>query len=1195
MAWSAGDMAAGTGKTVIAGGATGTISGAAAKTLSRTLETSGVLTYTGTGLAFGFSGGQAGVLDILAGGEFNIATDGDLTVANAGTHAVNNAGILRKSAGSDISQIDVPLTNTGQIEVQAGNLTTAAAFTLSGSINASGGQMTVAGGGTAVGAFSLIAGTVSIPASSTFTFQNGAVGTGNGLLALSGGSVNINTGDSASVARLIHRRGTVTGGGTITVTTTYSWTGSPSLGGTGKTIIAPGATATVSGTNPKLLGRTIEVQGTLNYTGSNWQFGVGGFDATLSIMSGGVLNITGDGDLVVFQAGTHTFNNAGTVNRSGAGATDVGMTANNNGTINVTAGTLGLDAGGAHTGSFAVNAGATLRFGGIHSLAPASSVSGAGAVEISAGSATFDGSFGISSLLVNGATLINTNSVVTALTLSGGSLGGSGNVVVTGTLSWTAGDMAFSTGKTILAPTGSGTISGTSNKWLSRTLENSGTLNYTGTNLLFGFAAGQAGVLDNLTGAVFHAQNDGDLLVWFAGSHAVNNSGTFNRSGTGTTIVDIPVNNTGATNITAGTLELGAGGAHTGSFSLNNSTTLRMAGTHSLSPASTVSGGGTAEFPNGTATIDGALSVASLRVLGATVDVNSNASVTSLEVTGGSLGGSGVLTVTSTLTWSGGNMAAGTGKTVLAATGAGTISGASNKFLSRTLENSGTITYSGTNLLFGFGAGQAGVLDNLVGAIFSVTAGGDFAQNNVGTHAVNNAGTINRSGAGITNSGVPFNNDGLVNLSTGTLSLDAGGNSSGSFATSVGTALRFGGGTHTLQPASSITGSGVVQFVGGTTTVDGTLTVPTMEISADTVVNSSPSVTTLNMTGGSLGGTGIVTVTGTLSWSGGNMAAGTGKTSLASTAVGTISGSGNKWLSRTLENAGTLDYNGSNLLFGFGAAEAGVLDNLGTGIFTADGDGDFGVANAGAHAITNGGTFNRIGAGTTSVASGITFTTSNSVDVQAGTLDIADAYIQTGGVTILAAGTTLSAGGDVDIQSGSLRGFGAIGGNLINSGQVRPGGAGVAGTLSVTGDYTQTASGTLQIEIGGTGAGTFDVLAVTGAVTLDGSLNVALINSFNPALSDSFTVLTFASRNGDFASKNGLAIGGGKQLDPVYNTNDLTLVTIAAIPAPKPGEQSGGVETESPDRRRAASDEAFQKFFRTAASEGVTVGAALDD
>ncbi len=1145
LTWTGGDMVSSTGKTVLTSSGTGSIPGAGSKSLSRTLEVGGILTYSGINLQFGVGVAQSGVLSILSGGEFDVTGDGDLTELNPGTHSVLNAGIFRKSGGTDSTILGVPFTNTGLLDILAVNVTAAAPFTFGGTVSGTGGQLTITAGGDAVGAYAIAAGTVTIP-SGTFTLQNGAVGSGAGILILSGGTLQVETGESASVAKLTHRRGTLTGAGTLTVTNTFTWAAAPAVGG-GTTIIAAGATGTLSGTGNKFLGRTLENQGTLNYTGTGLQFGFGGQNGILTNAASGILNFTGDGDLSLFNAGSHAFNNLGTVNRSGTGVTSIAIPASNSGTVNVDAGIYSMDVGGSHSGTFSVDASATLRLnGGTHLLTPASSTSGGGTLHVAAGTATVDGTLSISFLQINSTVDINSNATVGTLAFISSSLGGTGIVTVNSSFAWSGGDMAAGTGKTVVAGTATGTISGASNKWLSRTLENSGNLSYTGSNLFFGFALGQAGVLSNLSGGIFNSVNDGDLLVWFGGSHAVNNAGSFNRSGTGTTDIDVPYNNSGSTNVTAQTLGLDAGGTHTGSFAVSSSSTLRMGGGHALGGAASVTGAGRMDVNSGTTNSGGTFTIDTARVLGGTLNLNSASAISSLELSAGTLGGSGVLTVSSGLTWSAGNMAAGSGKTVLGAAGTGTISGSGNKWLSRTLENNGTLDYTGSNLLFGFAASQAGVLSNLSGGVFNANGGGDFTQAFAGTHSILNAGTFNRFGAGATNVVIPFDNSSAVHVTAGVLSLDMGGTSSGLFTASVGSTLRFGGGTHNLTGSSSLGGGGTAQFSGGTTNVDGGLGIGTVDINAPTNINSSPSFSNLNMTGGSLGGTGTVTVTGTLSWSGGNMAAGTGKTVIASSGSGTITGAGSKWLSRTLENAGTLDYLGANLSFGFGALQAGVLNNLGTGVFTADGGGDFGLTNAGSHAIINSGTMNRTGAGTTSVAFGISFTTSGAVDIQAGTLDVSEDYTQTGGTTILGVGTTLGSAGDVLITSGSLRGFGTIDSNLVNSGQVRPGGAGAAGTIIVTGDYTQNASGSLNIELGGTAAGTFDVLSVGGSVALDGTLNVSLINSFNPAMSDQFMIMTWSTQSGSFATMNGLNIGGGKQLDPDFNTNDLTLNTIPA-------------------------------------------------
>jgi autotransporter-associated beta strand protein len=65
---------------------------------------------------------------------------------------------------------------------------------------------------------------------------------------------------------------------------------------------------------------------------------------------------------------------------------------------------------------------------------------------------------------------------------------------------------------------------------------------------------------------------------------------------------------------------------------------------------------------------------------------------------------------------------------------------------------------------------------------------------------------------------------------------------------------------------------------------------------------------------------------------------------------------------------------------------------------------------------------------------------------------------------------------------GALGGSGLIGGNLINTGMVGPGNS--IGTLSVGGNFTQTASGTYSVEANG--AGQSDLINVGGTATLQG-------------------------------------------------------------------------------------------------------------
>ncbi len=176
------------------------------------------------------------------------------------------------------------------------------------------------------------------------------------------------------------------------------------------------------------------------------------------------------------------------------------------------------------------------------------------------------------------------------------------------------------------------------------------------------------------------------------------------------------------------------------------------------------------------------------------------------------------------------------------------------------------------------------------------------------------------------------------------------------------------------------------------------------------------------------------------------------------------------------------------------------------------------------------------------------FTNAGTVVVStATTLTAPGRYTQTAGNTTLNGGT-LSAGsgtstGTVDIQKGALAGSGTINANVANAGQVNPGGTGAPGVLTVKGNYSQSATGTLNIEIGGLGSGTqYDQLVVSGTVTLGGTLSVRLINGFVPNLGDSFQVLLFGSRSGDFASPFDLVLDSNWLVRRTFDGSSMTLV-----------------------------------------------------
>lgn len=123
---------------------------------------------------------------------------------------------------------------------------------------------------------------------------------------------------------------------------------------------------------------------------------------------------------------------------------------------------------------------------------------------------------------------------------------------------------------------------------------------------------------------------------------------------------------------------------------------------------------------------------------------------------------------------------------------------------------------------------------------------------------------------------------------------------------------------------------------------------------------------------------------------------------------------------------------------------------------------------------------------------------------------------------------------------GILKGSGTVFGDLTNAGKVQPGSS--LGRLTVFGAFSQQASGSVDVEVGGRGAGvSYDQFAINGAATLAETLNISLVNGFTAANGTVFQVVTFGSHAGDFATVNGLAQAGGVSFTKQTNATNVTL------------------------------------------------------
>jgi hypothetical protein len=536
--------------------------------------------------------------------------------------------------------------------------------------------------------------------------------------------------------------------------------------------------------------------------------------------------------------------------------------------------------------------------------------------------------------------------------------------------------------------------------------------------------------------------------------------------------------------------------------------------------------------------------------------INTNGTLT-LSVSQSVLNGAGDLNVAGTLDCQNGTMS-GAGSTTIGSSGQLLI-GSAGVTLARNVVNSGTITWAGGNLAFSAGA----LLNNASGGELDISADGHL-NGSAGT-PLNNSGTVRVTGGGAgTLINAPFSNSGLVEIQTAGLSLNFGGTHTGSFAVAAGGTLAFGGGSHTLSAVSHVSGAGIVSVSGsasvaangvldpgnalsvngGVVTIGATgdLTGAALNLLGNNAVvlfGSGGSVAALSVSAGTLGGSTPIVVSGPLSLSGGAV------TNQSLTAAGGVTITGNVTLNGTkLINPLLAVWSAGNLT----GANGATISNLFGASFINTFDGNAASGAGATPLFVNAGSFQKTNGTAALGATSIDFEFINTglVEVQTNTLRY--------GLNQQITGLTLLDGGFLDAQAqslqfagGTLVGTGSVSvantKQLVNSASVSPGLP--LGELDVSGNYQQTALGTLYIELGGYAAGTnSDLVTVTsggagGVATLGGTLNVTVTNNFTPTNGAVFTFLTALSRAGTFAIFNYPSNDIGMQL--VYDASSAAV------------------------------------------------------
>ncbi len=669
------------------------------------------------------------------------------------------------------------------------------------------------------------------------------------------------------------------------------------------------------------------------------------------------------------------------------------------------------------------------------------------------------------------------------------------------------------------------------------TIDNSGAISLVPSSSADLTMANGAQINNTSTGQLFIGSNLGNIFFG-AGTEAIHNGGLVNMNSGNLTTVHVKLDNlAGATGVQvdSGILSLAAGGNGDAPFAINNDGVLDFpSGTYTMTPNGIVSGSGTLALSGGTLSIGG-------------VTAPSN-----FALSAGTLTGDGFLTVSRDFTWSGGTIT-GTGGTQIEGTGHGYFTGADGAMLldARDFDHYGYLEYSATT----------NPLTLKGGATFAVY--GSFDIRDDGTLACDcttppllkvspNGGISKSGGPGIFLINVPTENDNFISVSSGTLKFGADGNHAGAFFSSAGTLFDFAGSSTTMTGYLGIDGS--ASFTGGSADISGTFDVHETTTIDGTNVTFHDPATTKDFT--LLDGTIDVDdfkMSGAGTWSGGTIKG----TSFTVDGSGTLTIDADNDMvyldTAVLTNDGTIDYapTGSDHL----ELQDGAIEN--NGLFDLQNDAPITVGGSiigfivarirtdsapPANTFDNYGTLQKSGgSGTTSFEPDLY--NDGAIKAQSGTLDVENMFEQMSGSTTIGPGTL--AAGTFIISGGILDGSGSVDANVQNDGgSVKPGTSTSTGTLDISGNYSQGSSASLDIKLD---TSSFDVVNVSGSVSLNGTFNASLLNSFAPANGATFAVLTFPSASGVFATQNLPTYNSGLgTFTSSLNANDFTLTAQLA-------------------------------------------------
>jgi hypothetical protein len=455
---------------------------------------------------------------------------------------------------------------------------------------------------------------------------------------------------------------------------------------------------------------------------------------------------------------------------------------------------------------------------------------------------------------------------------------------------------------------------------------------------------------------------------------------------------------------------------------------------------------------------------------------------------------------------------------------------------------------------------NVGLFNNLAGAVMDIRVDAEWKENGLVTGAgeLRNFGTIVKSaGDGTTRFAVRFFNHGLVEVDTGTLFLDYWGSSDGVMQIAPGAILSIEavpGRSFDFLTTAPVAGGGLLRLADGDINWPGGGTL-------DSDVALFPG-TVLNATGN-------VTITGSFTWTGGDLS-GAGTTAVSGDIVlESVSPNTLDLLpGRVLQNTSNMVWR-SGTIRGLGGA---ILRNSAGGVFDIQGDVLADDTGSGSFTIQNlGRLVKTAGLGSAAIESPVIFSNTGEVDVRAGTLRLAGSITQLNGSTLTGGTWIARDNASIDLASrtvftnsahvqliGSNSSFSALNSLAVNAGSLlvtegrifqRVGSFTNQGSLTVgagslftaSSFFTQNTAGVLTIGI--EALDRFGALSTAGTATLAGTLRITVDDGYVPADNEEFVILSYAARSGAFGAIELPALMGGCSFDVIETPTEIRLVT----------------------------------------------------